>query len=259
LSNAPSPLTAYSYGYLVAALIALGIATKTVPRPWPSVWKYRIPSRQQLRNAAGYAALNITAASPGELDKTLATKLLDLSAAGVYAAGARVINATTLPISAMTLAALPRLFREAQRQSWRTTRLLRWLFFTAFAYGVALAVLLWIAAPAFVWVFGPQYDAIQHTIRWLTLAVPGMALRKVAGTVLVAAVRPWLRVAFEIIGVVLLVICALLFAIPYGISGMAIALVCSEWAMAICGAGLVIHDQLNRRGPALGSCHETGR
>lgn len=257
LLNAPDPLVAYSFGYLCAGLVALAIATKTVPSPWPQIRSYRLPNTQQLRDAAGYAVLNITAASPGELDKTLAAKLLPLSAAGMYAAGARVVNAATLPISAMTLAALPRLFREAQGHSKRTSRLLRWLFVAAFGYGVVLAVILWVIAPAFAWIFGRQYEAIPYTIRWLTLAVPGVALRKVAGTVLVAAVRPWLRVAFEAIGVALLVTSAPFLIASYGIIGMPMALVCSEWGMALCGIGLVIHNHVKKRTTAVGAGHET--
>ena len=237
------PLAAYGYGYCIASLIALAVATVTMPAPWPAPHLWRFPKAAELREAVGYAALNITATTPAELDKTLATKLLPLAASGLYAAGARVIGAATLPVIAMMLSALPRLFREGQDKSRRTARLLRWLFAAAFGYSVVLAVALWFIAPAFVWLFGAKYDGIQHVIHWLCLAVPGMALRMAAGSVLMALGKPWMRVGFELTGLVVLVVAALLLIAHFGTTGMPLALVCSEWAMAIVGMAFVINTR----------------
>ncbi|MDE1887201.1 MAG: polysaccharide biosynthesis C-terminal domain-containing protein, partial [Gammaproteobacteria bacterium] len=103
----------------------------------------------------------------------------------------------------------------------------------------ALAVALWFIAPAFVWLFGAKYDGIQHVIHWLCLAVPGMALRMAAGSVLMALGKPWMRVGFELAGLVVLVIAAILLTAYFGTTGMPLALVCSEWAMAIVGMAFV--------------------
>lgn len=235
------PLAAYGYGYFFASFIALAIATVTMPAPWPAPNFWRFPKAAELREAAGYAALNITATTPAELDKTLATKLLPLAASGLYAAGARVVGAATLPVVAMMLSALPRLFREGQDKSERTARLLRWVFAAALGYGVALAVALWFIAPVFVWLFGAKYHGIQHVIHWLCLAVPGMALRMVAGSVLMALGKPWMRVGFELAGLVVLVVAALLLIAYFGTAGMPLALVCSEWVMAMVGMAFVIN------------------
>lgn len=229
------PLAAYGYGYLVASLIALGVATVTMPAPWPNIGSWRLPTRPELRNAAGYAVLNITAATPSELDKTLATKLLPLASAGVYAAGARVIGAVTLPVVAMMLSALPRLFREGQDKPKHTARLLRWIFSVALTYGVLLAAVLWFLAPLIGWIFGARYQGIQHMIHWLCFVVPGMAVRMAAGSVLMALGRPWMRVGFEAAGLAILIIAALLLTERFKVIGMPLALACSEWAMAVIG------------------------
>lgn len=229
------PLAAYGYGYLLASLSALLIATLTIPAPWPAMRRWRMMSKAELRHTAGYATLAITATSPAELDKTLAAKLLPLEGAGLYAAGARVIGATTLPVIAMMLSALPRLFREGQGQPERTTYLLRWIFVVALTYSGALAALLWLIAPAFLWLFGSKYNGIEHMIHWLCLAVSGMALRLAAGNILMALARPWMRVAFEVAGVVILLIAATTLTAPFGERGMALALALSEWGMAAIG------------------------
>jgi O-antigen/teichoic acid export membrane protein len=228
-------LATYGYGYLLASLIALSIASITMPAPWPTPKHWRLMSRTELRHTAGYAALAITTTSPGELDKTLATRLLPLGAAGLYAAGARVIGAATLPVIAMMLSALPRLFREGQNDPKRTAHLLRWVSGAAFLYSTALAVLLWFIAPVFAWLFGPKYQGIEQVVRWLCLAVPGMALRLAAGNALMALGKPWIRVGFEATGVGILVIAAATLTTSFGARGMTLALACSEWGMMAIG------------------------
>ncbi len=240
-----APLAAYAYGYLAASVAALAFASITLPAAWPSPRYWRLPNGKELRDAAGYAALNITASTPAELDKTLAAKLLPLSSAGLYAAGARVIGAATLPVIAMMLSALPRLFREGQNQPHRTTRLVRWIFAATLAYGAALAALLWFTAPGFVWLFGARYTGIEHTIRWLCLAVPGMALRVSASNILLALGKPWVRVGFEAAGFGTLIIAAPVFTEYAGATGMPLALTISEWVMAGMGTLFVLSFRTN--------------
>ena len=229
------PLRDYAWGYLGASALALAVATLSLRQPWPALRDWRLPRLAELRHAAGYAVLNLTAAGPAELDKTLALKLLPLAAAGVYAAGARVIGALTLPVIAMMLAALPRLFREGQVDRTRSNRLLRWVFAAALGYSLLLAAALWIAAPLFDLLFGPGYKGLGDTIRWLTLAVPGMALRITAGSALMALGKPWMRVGFELGGLVVLTAAAFVLAPRLALSGIPLALACSEWTMALLG------------------------
>lgn len=233
------PLTAYGYAYPAASLLALVLAVRTFPSMWPSPRKWRLPEPCELRSNAGYAALSITASGPGELDKTVAAKLLPLAAAGLYAVGTRIIAATMLPISAMTESALPRLFREGHKQFERTYRLLLWIFGAAIAYSLTVALVLWLAAPIFDGIFGEKYHGLGHAIRWLCLALPGMALRMSVGNVLMALGKPWVRVGFEIVGVLVLVIASLLLTTGLGVIGMSLALVCSEWSMTAIGLAMI--------------------
>ena len=249
------PLAAYGYSYLLASVLALGFATLTMSSAWPAPGRWRLPGNTELRETAGYAALAITATSPAELDKTLAAKLLPLGAAGVYAAGARVIGAATLPVIAMMLSALPRLFREGLDQPKRTAHLLRWIFGGAFAYSVVLAVALWFIAPGFDWIFGAKYHGIGHVMRWLCLAAPGMALRIAAGSVLMALGRPWMRAGFEIAGLMVLVAASAILTSKFGARGMPLALACSEWGMTLIGLGLILSIiRLRIPSPQRGTC-----
>lgn len=231
------PLTAYTVGYVMASVLALAYGAHALPEHWPAWHEWRLPCRDEYKNALGYVAINITKAGPAELDKTLALQLLPHGAAGVYAAGARVVGAITLPVTAMTLSALPRLFRDGHKASGR--HLVVWMYGIALAYSVFLAGALWFVAPVFNLVFGMQYRGIGDVIRLLCLAIPGMALRLVAGNVLMALGNPWMRVEFEVAGLTILVFASVVLVGHHRASGMPLALACAEWSMAVIGAWLV--------------------
>ncbi len=239
MMDAADPLAAFSFGYLAASAIALSLATATSPATWPALHTWRLPSRSELHQSSSYAALAITTCGPGELDKTLAAGLLPPSSSGLYAAGARVIGAVILPVIAMLLSALPRLFREGQTQRQGTTRLVRWILAATLLYSAVITALLWFAAPGFAWLFGPNYEGIVQMVQWLCLAAPGMALRIAAGSMLMALGRPGMRAGFEIAGVIVLLACSFMLTGRLGATGMALALACAEWAMAAIGLTLI--------------------
>lgn len=258
LLHPAQPLVVYSYGYFLASLIALAIAKASVPA-WPSARRWRLPKSAELRETAGYAALAITATTPAELDKTLATRLLPLVASGQYAAGSRVVGAAILPVIAMMLSVLPRLFREGHNEVKRTVHLLRWIFGAALSYSIALGAALWFSAPLFAWVFGSGYQGIEPIMRWLCLAVPGMALRIAAGSVLMALGKPWMRVCFEIAGLVVLVVSAVILTAHFSSLGMPLALVCSEWTMAMLGCLLTYATCSMRSNDVIGITQPSNR
>lgn len=235
-------LATYAYGYCIATAIAFTVITISMPRAWPKPSQWRWPTAKELRQSASFATLNITAMGPAELDKTLATNLLPLTAAGLYAAGARIVGAVTLPVIALMLSAIPRLFREGRNQPQRTARLLRWIFTATTTYSVLLALVLWWCSPLFTWLLGAKYEGVGEVIRWLCAALPGMALRIAAGSALMALGQPWMRAGFEVVGVVVLVVTATLFTTYKGAHGMPLALAFSEWVMAFIGCFLVLRS-----------------
>lgn len=235
ISQTPDPLASYIAGYLFASLVALLLATTTMPAPWPSPRKWRLPNIHEFQKTAGFAVLNVTAISPVELDKTLAIRLLSLDVAGAYAAGSRIISAATLPILAMMLSAMPRLFREGQAEPKRTANLLRWIFGTSGLYGFLISGVLWLSTPLLVLVFGAKFHLLDYVIHWLCLAVPALSMRTAAGAVLVTLGKPWVRVSYEAVGIMLLITASIMLVANRGILGMPLALACAEWTMAALG------------------------
>jgi O-antigen/teichoic acid export membrane protein len=147
----------------------------------------------------------------------------------------------------MMASAMPRLFREGLDQSERTGRLLRWIFGATLVYTLVITAVLWTVAPIFDWLFGAKYQGLDQTIRWLCVAVPGLAIRMIVGTVLMSLGKPWVRVGFEIAGLAVLVVAAVALTARFGALGMPLALACSEWAMAAIGTALIISHMASAR------------
>lgn len=225
----------YAGSCLAASILALCIGAFYLPDKWPLWNSWRLPKIVELRYAFGYAVINISKIGPAELDKTLAMKLLPLEVAGIYAAGARVVGAITLPITAMTLSALPRLFRESSICTADSGGLLRWMYAVSFTYSLILVGVLWLTAMMLEAFFGNGYQGMGEVIRWLCLAVPGIALRLVSGNALMAMDKPWLRFIFEFTGMLILVLVCLLSVAAMGSIGFPIGVVIAEWSMAIIG------------------------
>lgn len=229
------PLALFAWLYLATALLALVCMKVYKHDAWLHPRDWKLPRKPELKHSAGFATLSLTAAGPSELDKMLAVKLLPLGVSGLYAAASRVIGAATLPVTALLLSALPRLFRQAGEHSAQSQRLNRWIYLSVLIYGMALASLLWFAAPAVQWLFGSQYQGMTDMLRWLCLAVPGLVLRMTVANELMTSNKPWLRAVFEVLGMATLAIAAFVLYPQFGAKGMTLALAASEWGMALAG------------------------
>lgn len=197
------------------------------------------PSASQRREALGFAVLGLTASGSAELDKALSAHLLPSVAAGLYAAGSRAVGATTLPVIALTIAALPRLFGGKRQGQSQSTRLERWLLACTFFYSLVVATLLWFTAPWLAALFGSAYAGMEAVIYVLCWAIPGMALRITAGSILMSVKHPWLRAMLEMVGVLVLGGASVSLTSLVGFLGMPWAMVCAEWTMAAMGLGFV--------------------
>ncbi|AWV87482.1 lipopolysaccharide biosynthesis protein [Acinetobacter radioresistens] len=229
------PLLVFAWLYLASALLALLCMKWYKPNAWLSPNEWQLANKQELKYSAGYATLALTTAGPSELDKMLAVKLLPLGVGGLYIAASRVIGAATLPVTALLLAAMPRLFRghiESQTQSQRLNHL---ILGSVFIYGVILAGFLWVLAPWVEWLFGHKYQGITEILQWLCWVVPALALRISLASILMTMGKPWLRAGIEISGTFTLIIGAIILYPLLGIVGMVLALTVSEWGMAAVG------------------------
>ena len=236
----PNPLQAFVIGSLFAGIAGLAIASLMLPDAWPAFRHWRLARVSELRRAAGFAALSITARGPTEVDKSLAARLLPLATAGVYSAAARIINAVCVPVAAMIQSALPTLFAQSRQSAGIQPKMLVAMFGATLLYGSGAALAMWMCVPVITWLFGDAYTGIGEALTLLCLAIPGTTLRMTSGAVLIARRQPWSRVALETTGLIAIVAAAILLVPRHGIAGMIGAYVAGEWLMAFIATGLVI-------------------
>jgi O-antigen/teichoic acid export membrane protein len=241
LAAPTDPLLLYGWGYGLATLASLLIGRRLLPGHWPRPSEWRLPTRAQWTHALGYAALNLSATAPGELDKTIALRLLGAGAGGIYAVGARIYGALNLPIGAMMIASIPRLVRETSHERRRAAS--RRLLLVSVAYGIPLGAILWLAAPMFAWVFGARFQGLGETIHWLALAVPAAALRITTGGIFMAERHPWRRVTMELAGIVVLAGSAIALSAHSVLAAMPLATAVSEWSMAALGCLAILNPR----------------
>jgi len=227
------PLILFSCLYFGSALIALYFRKLFKPDAWLRPKDWRLANKQELKNSAGYAALALTAVGPTELDKMLAVKLLPLGVSGIYVATARVMGAVSLPIMALLLAALPKLFRTHGTSVKSPSRLNIWIITMVLIYGVVISNILWWIAPWIELVFGPHYNGMTDLLRWFCYVIPLLLLRISLANILMSKNKPWLRALIEVLGMVILVLSAVIFSSYFSVLGIILALVVSEATMTI--------------------------
>lgn len=227
------PLLLYAALYLGTSAVTLTAVCCTGASNPPSVGTWRAPRLTELKEAAGFGLMDVATAAPSEIDKTIAPYLLTPNLSGLYAVAGRTVGALTLPVSAMMLSALPRLFRAAK--PGRDSLLLRHTILFSLAYSIVLATALWWLAPVIGQLFGPGYTSSTEILRILCFAVPVMALRVVANNTLVSLSKPIKRASCELLGVVALIISAATLTQPFGAPGLALSYVICQWTITIAG------------------------
>lgn len=252
-SVSADPLVLYAVGHLAAATGALVLSVSLQNGRWPPLRRWRLLDRSGWKENSGFALLALTASGPTELDKTLSARLLPLATAGVYSAASRVTGALVMPVASLMISVLPRLFRESG-EGLPPSRLLRWIFCSSLAYGVAATACLWLLAPFLGALFGSGYVGLGSTIRWLSLSVPGLCLRMAAVNILMTIGNQWLRVTIEAAGIATMVACALTFAPGGAVNGMIGAVISAEGAMALLAWGWIASRYA--RGGVLAGHHE---
>ena len=235
ISKVQDPLYWYACGYFFASVISLVIGRWTLTQSWPALKDWRLARVSELKQAAGFAVINFSNIGSLELDKALALNYLPLASAGIYAVSVRVISSVTLPVTALVLAALPRLFREGAQASRPSGRLFVWLFSATLFYSVALATIVYFFSPFLKLIFEFGYFEIVDVVQALCWVIPGIALRLVSGSIIISLGLPWTRAVYEICGIVVLAVLTVFLAPVLGVDGMVLALIVAEWSMAISG------------------------
>lgn len=243
-------LSAYATLQLLASILGAGLGLWIARRYVKLDWRPRRATWLELREGASYAAMNLVAANPSELDKIIAVRAVGSHDAGVYAATSRVMAAAVTPVLAMLLASQPRLFRHSHEPTREGHRLIYLILMLALAWGTVSGVMLALCSPLLPRLFGESFAGTAKLMPWLAAVAPFLSLRLAAGTILVARGRPSERIGFELCGVLTLIVSMLVLTPHYGIRGLAMALVIAELSMTVIGWWLVrLHMVLSSKTP----------
>lgn len=232
-------LSAYVFLQMGSSLAGVAIGTWITGHFVKLDWRPRLATGREIREGVSYALMNLVAANPTELDKVLALRMVGPQPAGIYAATSRVMSVSVLPVTAMLLSALPRLFRHAGQPTQAGHRLIGIIALLSILWGVASGGLILLCSPVLPWLLGASFRETTTLLRWMAFAAPMMSLRLSAGSILVSFGKPYQRIAFELLGITVLVVSMLALAPGYGLHGLAIAMMTAEGTMAIHGWWLV--------------------
>jgi O-antigen/teichoic acid export membrane protein len=232
-------LATYAVLQMLAAMFATGLSLWVAQRHVALDWRPRLPSHQELRQGSSYAAMQLIAVNPSEIDKVIAVRAVGAHDAGIYSTTSRILGATALPAIAILLTAQPRLFRHAQQPSSHGRRLIGVIAALTAAWGAACAVVLILGSRFLPYLFGTAYEDMARLMPWMAVIAPFLSLRLAAGTILVAYGHPAERIIFELCGIAVLACGMLALAPDWGVRGLAMANLASEVAMVSVGWWLV--------------------
>jgi O-antigen/teichoic acid export membrane protein len=128
-----------------------------------------------LREGLPYMVSGTALTAGSELDKTILLRSAGGIAAGQYSAAFRIMQAATLPVNSLILAASSRMFRSPGRHApgFAGTLLL-----SIFCYAVATSVILWLTAPFAHLLLGEQFRDTTGYLRGLSVVLITNCIRQ---------------------------------------------------------------------------------
>ncbi|MBE1160435.1 lipopolysaccharide biosynthesis protein [Dyella acidiphila] len=120
------------------------------------------PMSHIVREGFPYMVSGATITASSELDKTILLKAQGSAVTGLYTAAYRIMQAATLPVNALILAATPRLFRASASDQGK---LMRQLLAAVIAYSVIAASALALFSPLLHFVLGSNFRPSEPILR----------------------------------------------------------------------------------------------
>jgi O-antigen/teichoic acid export membrane protein len=239
--RASAPVFAASHfaGSLLGVAFCIGLIAHVDGLP---DWRGRLRLGNALRQGSSYAIANLFNVSYLEVDKTVMLQLLGAAMVGPYTAAFRVMMVLVMPISALTGAALPRLFAEYERTGH--SRMLGVMVASACGYALAAGVGALLVAPFMPRIFGGGFAVATH---YVVLFAPWplfFALHQCGVAALSASGRQNVRVMIEGGGFLTVVALNVLLLPRIGVSASVLALLIAEAAMALLCWRMGFHRRL---------------
>jgi O-antigen/teichoic acid export membrane protein len=224
-------LGSYAFLHLATVTLVVVVTLLLVHRKPPTQAEVQSPLAA-IREGLPYMISSATITASSELDKTILLRVQGSAVTGIYTAAYRVMQAATLPVNALILAAMPRLFRSTHGDAPRLTRL---LLIAVLAYSVTAAVGLALLSPWLHLVLGVEFIPSEAILRAFCINVITGCVRQLITGRLTASDKQRSRNVIEIIGLCTS-IALLAFLIPmFGVWGAIVALAASDIVVIFLG------------------------
>jgi O-antigen/teichoic acid export membrane protein len=227
-----SDMTVFAWLYLLSALAGLFFGLHLLRAQLGPLMSLVRPTLSDFGDAGAFLLLDLNSRAAGALDKLFLLRLAGPNAVGLYSAGLRVIEAASMPFSALLRSIAPRLFRRENGLDSGPRADIVAVAAVVTALGLLVAVIVYALAPLLPVLLGSDWDKSVSVVRWLALFPLLYGLHHTLLTRVVGISSPRTRLWIELLGLVTSVL-LYVFLIPgFGMLGAVLGQLGSH-AMAI--------------------------
>jgi O-antigen/teichoic acid export membrane protein len=133
-----------------------------------------------------------------DIDKTMLANLSTLESAAIYAVAYRFVDAAMLPIRSVAAAAYPEFFRQGTQGVTSTFSFARSILRRSIAYGLAVSLILFVAAGVVPLIMGRAYAESALALRYLCLLPALKSVHSFLTDTLTGANYQWQRSSVQI-------------------------------------------------------------
>lgn len=231
---------------VLSALVSIALVRKVLS---PGATRFSVSFRD-LKEGLAFSTMRVADTGLTSLDKTLVLLLSSSSIAGIYSSAYRLITVITMPITSLSMAVLPRLFRMSDDVSTRAERrtLVRRLAIAVSGYGVLAGFATWLLSGMLPMLLGEAFRPAAQAARWLVISPFLYCFYTLGCNVLVTSNRRSMRVASQCAGILILALSANLLVPKYGLKGaVGMLLITQAFTTAILWTSILYSARMNRR------------
>lgn len=238
LATPTSGLSAYTVMHVVATLAAVFWVWVSAHRRLGLPRRTRQIGIGELKSGFGFSSLWASGLALTSLDKTAVMSAGGGAVAGEYTAGYRLASIAALPVEALTITIMPRLFRAGGGRPI-APRTIALLLGGVLVYGLVAGWLACLMMPVLPVILGDGFAGVMPVVALLGWWVPAYCLRMLTGNMMLGYGRKGLRVGLELSGLAAMTVLMLAWIPGAGLEGAFRALLVAEWMMACLGVVLL--------------------
>lgn len=233
-------------GYVAIALVHFGFVVASLDRVPDTVVHRALESRRWWRFALPWVLISLATDFFFDIDLLLLSHSLSREELAIFGVCTRLFALISFGVSAVYAVTMPDIFESeanADREAFK--RKVGDANFVASAISVALCVIMALAAPFLLMLFGPSFSAGAVPLAVLCLALVIRSMMGPASLVLSIHDRPYASLPFVALGIGSLVVCNWLLVPRFGLMGAALAAITSisvwsvgQWWIALRTAGM---------------------